>query len=256
MLDRPEEYQRMRDAEDRLWWYRCLHQLVLKALKEVPKQAEILDAGCGTGGLLTALKNTGYECCRGFDRSPHATRFCRERGLAVEEGSLQELARFVSPGSLDALISCDNLYFLSPDEQTDFVSAAASVLRPGGLLLINVPALDAFRGMHDISVGIRQRFSRDMLCRILMHPSLEIQHIRFWPFLISPLIYAARTRQRRMLKAHPETPAHSDVSVPNPLLNRALEAIVRAEFRMLPWTPFGSSLFAVARRVANPSGLT
>ena len=51
----PAEYELMDAAEDHMWWYRALHQRLIDALAGV--QGSVLDAGCGTGGLLARLRH-------------------------------------------------------------------------------------------------------------------------------------------------------------------------------------------------------
>ena len=58
MLDRPEEYEKMAEAEGVHWWYRTLHQMILSTLREFAhaETEPIIDAGCGTGGLIQFLQ--------------------------------------------------------------------------------------------------------------------------------------------------------------------------------------------------------
>ncbi len=58
-----DEYRRMADVEDRMWWYRGLHDVVLAALDRWGPRPlpSLLDAGCGTGGLLRRLERS-YRC--------------------------------------------------------------------------------------------------------------------------------------------------------------------------------------------------
>ena len=54
-----EEYRRMAEAEDTMWWYRALHDRLVErtAQLRLPPGARVLDAGCGTGGLLHRLED-------------------------------------------------------------------------------------------------------------------------------------------------------------------------------------------------------
>lgn len=62
MLDRHEEYDRMAECEQKLWWYRALHERTVEAIRQRFGQQplRILDAGCGTGGLMMYLREQGF----------------------------------------------------------------------------------------------------------------------------------------------------------------------------------------------------
>lgn len=250
MLNCREEYERMAQAERRLWWYRALHRLVLNALLRHPqpqRDARILDAGCGTGGLLMFLREHGFQNLTGFDVSPDAIAICRERGLPVQAGDLRDVARLSSPETLDAIISNDTLYFFSAEQQAEILKNFHRALVPGGLLIINLPALDAFRGIHDLQVGITRRFSKAQAQALVIDVGFSVVQLMFWPFLLSPVIYLFRLTQRRRL-ARGNVLTHSDLDATPCALNGILEALVRCENALLPIKPFGSSLFLVARK--------
>ena len=88
----PHEYQKMAAAEDHLWYYRALHQHVVRSVRPESNasQLSLLDAGCGTGGLLRRL-HAAYPGMNlsGLDFSPVACSLARERTQAkIVEGSI------------------------------------------------------------------------------------------------------------------------------------------------------------------------
>src|SRR3954469_12086453 len=131
------EYGRMDQAEDRMWWYRALHARMLTALNGV--QGRVLDAGCGTGGLLAYAR-------------------ARRPGLALiglewaEEAARRAIAKSgagVARGSVNAMPFGDGLFdgglaggVLCPEAVAPPAALAElrRVLRPGGRLVINMPA--------------------------------------------------------------------------------------------------------------------
>jgi hypothetical protein len=80
----------------------------------------------------------------------------------------------------------------------------------------------------------------------------EVVRQCYWPFLLSPLIYAARAGQRRAMRRGPDFTVRSDIDLPPRWLNRTLYFVTRAENRLLSRKPFGSSLFVVGRRRPGP----
>ena len=255
MLERKDEYEKMARVEQEHWWYRALHHLVLDYLRGNTRNNDIsiLDAGCGTGGLMLFLRQNGYPRVKGFDLSPHAVEICRGRGLDVEQCDLRNMAARYPHSSADVIISNDTLCSLNGEERSSFMGQCFDVLRPGGLLILNLPALEAFRGIHDLSVGIQHRFSRSDLRRLIDLHKFRLIEDLYWPFLLSPLVYCVRLWQRMKMRLAKNYEIRSDIDLPHSRVNRALEEITRIENRRLPAKPFGSSLYLVLQSLSPAS---
>lgn len=249
----------MAHAERDHWWYRALHHLLLRRLEaHLPcKNGRILDAGCGTGGLLLFLRQHDYQNIFGYDISPWAVRICQDRGLPAGLGDLREFHRLIENETANAIISNDTLYFFTPQERISILQNFWNALTPGGLLLMNLPAMRGFRGIHDLSVGIQHRFSKEEISVALRSAGFDILQATYWPFLLSPFIYAARFWQRLHMAISADFEIQSDISSTPYFLNKGLEGITRLENAVLPVKPFGSSLFIVARKTltATDSGV-
>ena len=255
MLDRKDEYEKMARVEQEHWWYRALHHLVLNSLHTNTSHNDIsvLDAGCGTGGLMLFLRLHGYPRVKGFDLSPHAVEICRERGLDVEQCDLRNMTARYPRSSADVIISNDTLCFLNGEERSSFMGQCFEVLRPGGLLILNVPALKAFGGIHDLSVGIQHRFSRYDLRRLIDLHKFRLIEDLYWPFLLSPLVYCVRLWQRMKMRLAKNYEVRSDIDIPRPWINRVLEGLTRFENRRFRLKPFGSSLYLVLQSLSPTS---
>ncbi len=250
MIDNRREYEVMAEVETNHWWYRILHSLVLESIERelMSPNIHVLDAGCGTGGLMHSLKAAGYRQVKGFDLSPIAVDICQKKGLDVELASLNDIATIQAPSKFDVIISNDTLYYLSADQQSAFFKNANTRLNRGGLLLMNMPALAAFRGTHDRAVGILHRFNRLEVKELIKSAGFEALTLRYWPFSLSPAIFVVRAWQR--LKYDPASLIKplSDLKSHSVLLNTLLYRLIRLEIRLARNTPFGSSLFTVLRR--------
>lgn len=249
-LPKKIEYQKMAHVEQKHWWYRSLHQLVLNHLEKnvIGKDKLIIDAGCGTGGLMLFLSRYGFKKVVGFDASPYAIAICHQRHLSAQIAELQNFDQHFEKNSTEVLISNDTFYFLKADEKLSFLNQCDSVLTDNGLLLLNLPALRAFEGIHDIAVGIKHRFNKIEMRDLFSRSAFKIQASLYWPFLLAPVIYLTRLYERRELRMHPNLVARSDNKLPLPALNRLLYSIVDFENRMLRKKPLGSSLFLVAKK--------
>ena len=250
MIDNRREYEVMAEVETNHWWYRILHSLVLESIERelMSPNIHVLDAGCGTGGLIHSLKAAGYRQVKGFDLSPIAVDICQKKGLDVQLGSLNDIATIQAPSKFDVIISNDTLYYLSADQQSAFFKNANIRLNRGGLLMMNMPALAAFRGTHDRAVGILHRFNRLEVKELIKSAGFEALTLRYWPLSLSPAIFVVRAWQR--LKYDPASLIKplSDLKSHSVLLNTLLYRLIRLEIRLARNTPVGSSLFTVLRR--------
>src|SRR5438045_607097 len=77
-----DEYLKLAQVEDRMWYFRSLHRHVQRELAraDFPADARILDAGCGTGGLMLRLRSAWPRArFTGIDLMPLACELARKR---------------------------------------------------------------------------------------------------------------------------------------------------------------------------------
>jgi len=243
---KPAEYRRMFEAEETQWWYagqRAIAEALLEgALGDArPERRWLLDAGCGTGFNLLALARLGGAV--GVDLAPEALAFCRERGVRALRASLLGLP--FTDAVFDAVTSFDVLYHAWVTDDRAAVAEMARVVRPGGVLLVRVPALRALWGAHDVEVQSRHRYTRGELVALLAGVGLRVERATYCNSILLPLLFARRTLDRRLRREG------SDVGfLPAPLewaFRRALlleAALVRRGFSF----PIGASVVALARK--------
>jgi SAM-dependent methyltransferase len=257
MIDSPVEYSRMVAVESDLWWYKALHRHVLKvvdchSLKRSSKN--ILDAGCGTGGMMRFLRNAGYTSIEGFDLSDTAIAHSSLSGLNVWKGDIvMDESYSFGCGIYDVIISLDVLYFLSEFEQKLLIGRCYQRLSDGGILILNLPALACFSGIHDRAVGIKKRFSKKQMPTLIFQTGFKIEEIKYWPFFISPIIYLVRFCQRLRMYMWKffgtSGKISSDLNTPPSLINKLLFVLTEWEVNHFSkWSPWGSSLFVVLRK--------
>ena len=194
---KPAEYRRMYEAEEAQWWYagqRAIATALLEpALAAARRSApRLLDAGCGTGFNLLALSRLGRAM--GIDLAPEAIAFCRERGVRAVRASL--LALPFPDAAFDAVTSFDVIYHAWVTDDRAAVAEMARVLRPGGVLLVRVPALRALWGAHDVEVQSRHRYTRGELVALLEGCGLRVERATYCNSLLFPLLLARRTLDR------------------------------------------------------------
>ncbi|MBL8841027.1 MAG: class I SAM-dependent methyltransferase [Planctomycetes bacterium] len=245
----PEEYARIHHHEQRHFWYRGVHALFTGALaRALPGgPLRLLDAGCGTGGLLESIGRRFPAARRfGFDLSPHALRFAPGRAAApLLQASIERVP--FRDGAFDAVVSADVLYHRAVADDAAALAELARVTRPGGVVLLNLPAHRDLYGAHDAFVHTQRRYERADVERIAAAAGLAVERLCWFNSALFPL---ARARRRRTRAAA----AASDVALPLAPVNALLSAWLRFEAW---WTlraplPTGLSLFAILRRPGPP----
>src|SRR5918993_1335829 len=220
MIGKQYEYDAMADCERELWWYRCLHEVTLNKVKQVAgKDAAILDAGCGTGGMLARLQSQGFTNLAGFDLSSDAIKYSVEKGFSnVQLLDILKSDTAYPLGSFDVIICHDILCLLNDGDDKVAFGKLISLLKPGGTLLMNLPAGRFFKGTHDHVLSVQRRYSTKRIRHLATNGDLEIKEHR-WPFILSPLIFSVRLFQRGKLLFNKKKHYKSDVSLPHPVLN-------------------------------------
>ena len=252
MIGKYDEYERMYQAERQLWWYRILHQKVRSQIKEYfhnHVDISILDAGCGTGGLLSYLQEEGFEQLEGFDFSTDAVTFSTRRGLNVVQQDLTQLSEYKPKKQFDVIICNDVFTYFSDEIIVQILQAIRAKLKPNGLFISNNNAHAAFAGIHDLVVGGQKRFVAADLKRLAAAANLPITYSTYWSFLLALPILLVRAWQRFQLRRkmidlenHP-----SDVALPPIWLDQTLYGLVKVEEKIGRRMPFGSSIFITTR---------
>jgi SAM-dependent methyltransferase len=237
------EYEKMYRFEREYWWYRGLHRLVLNATRDHARGfRSLLDAGCGTGGLLRRLREEHPRTrLVGIDVSQDGLGFCRENGLdTLARCSVNDLG--FRTGSFD-VVTCQDVLCVEGIDESRAVGEIHRVLRDGGVLILNLPAFDFLRGSHDRFVSLRRRFTRGDVEALLRAKGFEIVWISYWNTMLFPIVLVLRLLRRRGAR-------ESDVRPLAPVWNGLLGRILEAEAAWLRrrTLPVGTSVLCVARK--------
>lgn len=242
-----EEYQVLYNLEDHYWWYLKLRELVISSLDHLYSQRnlKILDAGCGTGGMLKSLN--GFDTI-GLELSPEAIKFCNKRGLKnIVQGSVTNLP--FPDDYFDVVISLDVLYHMDVEDDEQALQEAQRVLKDNGRLLLHLPAYNFLKSEHDVAISTKHRYTKGELSRKLKNQGFEIEKISYRNTILFPIILVARLFKKFGVKN--QANISSDLKPLPKGLNYFLASILSIENRILQRTglPFGLSLFCIARKV-------
>jgi SAM-dependent methyltransferase len=234
------------EVEAEHWWFRGRRNLFSDEIIRfgVLPTARILDIGTGTGANLRLLRELGFKRVEGVDFSDDAIRFCRDKGLG-EVIKTDVCSLPFADGSFDLVLMTDVAEHVEDDRRA--TAEAARVLRPGGALLITVPAFQALWGRQDDVSHHLRRYRLRQLTDVLASTGLVVERSYYFNYLLFIPIWLARQIIRILgIKLDSENQVNTG------LLNRILYALFLFDIRTAPYLrpPFGVSALAAARRRA------
>lgn len=240
-----EEYKNIYSHESSHFFYVSLHQLILNCISKHCKNnfpLNILDAGCGTGLLAKKMSSKGIVT--GVDINDEALRFSKKRGIKVEQASIANLP---FPDNKFDLVTCiDVLYHQQVNDDIRALREFFRVLKPGGILLMRVPANNWLRLSHDRCVHTRYRYSKKDLKEKLNNANFKIKKLSYLnSLLFFPALY--KFISEKVLKSYSKT---SSIEKLPTVLNSIFLKILNFENRIMLLTglPFGLGLFAVCQK--------
>jgi SAM-dependent methyltransferase len=229
------------------WWHaRSALAGALLRQEGVLPPARVLDAGCGWGVTLAALEEEGYRVA-GLDISLRCLRQLSRPGRELIQADLtQPLPAAVEP--YDAVLALDVIEHL--DDDAGAVARLAELTRPGGVVLVSVPALPDLYGEFDAVQGHRRRYLPGGLCAAFAQSGLKLDRVLWWGEWLVPLLRWQRQRQRGGASEPAAAAYRRYLSLPPWPLSWALPWVFRREHRcaLQGRARSGSSLFALARR--------
>jgi SAM-dependent methyltransferase len=206
------------------------------------RDACVLDAGCGTGGLILNLqKRFPRWRWSGIDFSALACEMAQRRtGADIREASITKLP--FAEGQFDGIATADVICQVeNPDAATAELFRA---LRPGGVAVINLPAYQWMWSYHDEAVQNLRRYTRAELKALLSEAGFVDVRLTYWNSLLFPMIFVQR-------KFFPQKPGTSDVkSFPAPVeaFFRGVTSIELAWLAIGGRLAWGLSVLASARK--------
>lgn len=229
-----------------MWWYRGLRTLVVQELTRVlarrSQTGPVLDAGCGTGGMLARLGTSlDGRPTIGLEYDAVAAALARNKsGRPVVAASVDRMP--LGDGTLCGYVSLDVLCHGGVDPERA-AKEARRCLKPGAIALFNLPAYGWMLSAHDRRVHNVRRFTRGQARALLAGHGFKILKATYWNTLLFPLMLLHRLTER--------ADADSDVRDFPRWLDAIFSTALAAERAILATglpLPFGGSLLIVAAR--------
>lgn len=236
-------YDRMAAHDSTHWWYRARREILADYVARyagLPAEARILEIGCGTGHNLPMLARFGAVDAVEIDAAAREIASAR-LGKPIATAPLPQLAG-IDRASYDLIAVLDVVEHIEDDVAA--LEAMAECLKPGGKILITVPAHQWMWSAHDVVNHHHRRYSKATLDAAIRGAGLTHNGLRWFNSLLFPAAVAARLAGKLTGKDD------SDDSPPARPLNAAFERIFGLERHLvgrLPLPP-GLSIITLASR--------
>jgi SAM-dependent methyltransferase len=250
----PAYFEQLFRIEDRHFWFhtrnRILSAVVAQITASLPGDCKVLEIGCGNGNVLRHLQQAcAGRLVVGMDAFEEGLRLARRRNCPrlVRGDATQHPFR----SQFDLVGLFDVLEHVPEDER--LLQQIRGILRPGGVLLITVPARMSLWSYFDEASGHCRRYELDELRRKLDEAGYQVEYLTPYMAMLLPLMWLGRrlatlTRGLRG-KASPTDMAMRELQL-IPGINGMLRFCLAREFPLVVGRrglPFGTSLLALAR---------
>lgn len=240
------EYQQLELLEKTYWWHIGRKDIIKKQLHKYfgnNRRIKILNIGCGTGGIIGLLEEFGEV--KNIDVSKTAVDIAKRNGyknVFIYDGKNIPFKKHY----FDIIIALDVLEHIEDDLSA--LKLWKKYLKPGGYLLLTVPAYQWLWSEHDEALHHYRRYLASDLHRTLNLVGFKAIKRTYAIILFFPVIVGYRLI--KSVFPGEEGGNTSYVILPN-LLNSILISILRLEARMLIYLsmPFGTSILFLAKSI-------
>ena len=237
-------YALMASHEDRHWWFVGRRAVIAALLDRIalPERPLILEAGCGTGGNLGLLERRGRVSA--FEPFDDAAGSARDRYPTsdVRYGRLPDEVPF-EEGTYDLVAALDVLEHV--DDDIPSLAALVRLAKPGGSIIVTVPAHQLLWGSHDRRLHHMRRYGRRQLRSIATAAGAEVVFETAFNTVLAPIAVLYR-----LLENSSGIGLGNQERLPTPIVNRTLGWLFALERRIIDrWAiPFGLSYGFILRR--------
>lgn len=244
-------YALMAAHEDRHWWFVGRRAVIAALLDRIdlPERPRILEAGCGSGGNLDLLQDRGVvSAFEPFDEALDSARG-RHPATDVRQGHLPDQVPFEA-GTFDLIAALDVLEHV--DDDVASLAALVRLAKPGGAIIVTVPAHQVLWGSHDRRLHHIRRYGRRELRDIARAAGAEIVFETGFNTVLAPIAVVYR-----MIENLTGIELGNQERLPAAPLNRTLGWLFALERSIIERVslPFGLSYGFILRRASESPDL-
>ena len=245
-----EYYGEYYEHENNHWWFKWRFDMITDIVEALPRDSDfrMLDAGCGTGQMTKLLERYGDAV--GLEIAPQAIEFARKRGVRnIVQGSITDPP--FPAASFDLVLSLDVIEHVDNDVQ--ILESLFDIVKPGGHLIITVPAFQSLWSSHDEINHHKRRYRVPQIRDMIAGAGFDITRVTYCNTTLFAPVFATRKVKTAVRSWRHEDDAENPESdlahYPKPV-NDMLYRIVSTETKLMKHVdmPFGVSILAVAQR--------
>lgn len=244
----PEGAGVQQEVRESHFWFSMRNLFILQLMQDVripASESRFVEYGCSNGLVMAELERAGWNVL-GTDMHLGGLR----NAAATVRGPLvcSPLDKLEFETPVDVVGFFDVIEHLQDDHAA--LEKAAAELRPGGYVVVTVPAFQGLWSTFDVLLGHKRRYTAGELANLFGRLGLEVVTVRYAFAFMFPLVWL----QRKLVREAPASEQRKAYyRAPHPLVNAMLGMLCRLEMVLLRLgirLPFGTSVMAVARKPA------
>lgn len=239
------EYDRMADREKNYWWhvgrYAIIEKYMKLAMPNKGRKQKILNVGAGTGGTIPYLEKFGD--LRNVDISSDAIKYLKKSGYKADKANGTKLP--YKNNEFNVVCAFDILEHVEDD--VDALREWARVLKPGGKIVLTVPAYQWLWSEHDVSLHHHRRHTRKTISNKAKAAGLKPKKLSYAIVFSLPLVVGFRFLNKILGRKVDSETSYVDVSDG---INRLFTSFLKLEAKAHGHIsyPAGTSVVAILEK--------
>lgn len=238
-------------VEARSFWCRTRNRVLTRVFERFTDRTrplDVLEIGCGIGGVLEALHRIQNLCLTGSEIYIHGLRFARAKLPDIDFIQL-DATDIPFEAAYDVVGAFDVIEHIDDDELV--MRQVHDALRPDGLFVVTVPQYPWMWSSLDELVHHKRRYRRSELLDKLERAGFEVTYATSFVTVLFPLMFLTRVSDWFRLRSTDSMADFSSRVAPPRLINAVCDWLMRIDegvLRLGLTLPVGGSLLVVARR--------
>jgi len=224
------------------WRLKALQSLLAQCAVPTKAPLKVLEVGCGTGAFRSQVEAVTDWIVDATDLNEAAVRACLPgRGRTLLYDVEDERSSMVR--AYDVALLFDVLEHVG--DVQPFLRSVLRHVKPGGWVIVNVPASNLLYSRYDRVVGHHRRYTKQSLAAELTSTSVRVECIdaRYWGLSLFPVGLARRFLLHWI--ADEKTVVRFGFRPAGKLVNLALRALMHVETTLMSKPPIGTSLLCL-----------